>query len=128
MRVIHYGIMREFKFLQENRELVDEFYIGYPASFFRRYYLGLDEIYSRRYNFSVYTEEYGRTVLALSQGLELINEGELNTVDLIRSHIRFIFRNITGEVYNISDEEHLEVVRDSYFGHLEEQRQQIRGL
>lgn len=117
--------MREFKFLQkENKELVDEFYIGYPASFFRRYYLGLDELYSRRYNFQVHTEEYGRSVLALSRGLELINEGELNTVDLIRSHIRFIFRNITGEVYNISEEEHLEVVRDSYFGHLEDQRQQ----
>ena len=118
--------MREFKFFQkENKELVDEFYIWYGTSFYRRYYLGLDELYSRRYNFQVHTEEYGRSVLALSRGLELINEGELNTVDSIRSHIRYVFYTISPEeVYYVPEEEHLEVVRDSYFGHLEDQRQQ----
>lgn len=128
MRDTHYGIMREFKFFQKDEERIDDFYVGYPASFFRRYYLGLDELYCRRYNFSVYTEEYGRTVLSLSRGLELVNDGQLNTVDLIRSHLRFIYRNITGEIYDVSEEEHLEVVRDSYFGHLEEQRQNNQGI
>ena len=108
--------VRQFKFFQ--KKTVNP---PYTIDILKRYHSRLDDLFSRRYNYPYDSDEYGRTCSAFSDTRNQIDNGLLLTPSSIRNHVRLMYFDISGEIYNISDDRDMIIYNQAYISHLEDE-------
>lgn len=116
--------MRTFKFLTDNKitstvRRDDDRVLMNTTDYLRRYFFKLDEVYCRRYNYGFETEHYGRTCVVRDSVLSLISSGGFIRTSHIRLYVSGMFYNISGALYDIPEELHIQLKREAYEEHLQ---------
>lgn len=80
----------------------------------REYHKMLDEIYVRRFNFQIETEQYWETVRIMDIMSGWITNRNVVSFDEIRNYYKLFFSDLSGEEYGIGEEAHEDLMVESY--------------